>query len=120
MGALPSDNRPSADGSRPRRITPMAAWITTARWSPDGRWIAFDQVNRPGGAHDLFLVHPDGTGLRMIPTATGDNGSCCAQWSPTSTSLIYASGPSNRDTALWIVKIDGTRVRRLAHDAPRP
>ena len=92
----------------------MTAWTTTARWSPDGRWIAFDQVNRPGGAHDLFLVHPDGTGLRMIPTATGDNGSCCAQWSPDSRSLIYASGPSNRDTHLWTVNIDGTGVRRLA------
>jgi hypothetical protein len=110
----------NADGSRPRRITPMAAWTTTARWSPDGRWIAFDRANRPGGAHDLFLVHPDGTGLRMLPSAIGGNGSCCAQWAPNSRTLIYASGPSNRDTHMWAVNIDGTGVRRLAHDASRP
>jgi Tol biopolymer transport system component len=106
----------NADGSHPRRITPMIAWATTARWSPDGRWIAFDHVKRPGGAHDLFLVHPDGTGLRMIPTATGDYGSCCARWSVNSRSLIYASGPSNRATNLWIVNIDGSGARELTHD----
>jgi Tol biopolymer transport system component len=106
----------NGDGSRPRRITPATAATTTARWSPDGRWIAFDQADRPNGAHDLFLVHPNGSELHRIPTATGASGSCCAQWSPNSRSLVYASGPSNADTHLWIVNIDGSRIRRLAHD----
>lgn len=106
-----------ADGSRPRRITPTIAWTTTARWSPDGRWIVFDQVDGPRGAHDLFVVHPDGTGVRMIRSATGETGSCCAQWSPDSRSLIYASGPANHRTDLWTVNIDGTGVRRLTHNA---
>ena len=59
-----------ADGSGLRRITPATTWATTARWSPDGRWIAFDQVDRPDGAHDLFLVHPDGSGV--APDSHGD------------------------------------------------
>ena len=105
-----------ADGSRVRRITPPTAWATTARWSPDGRWIVFDQADRPGGAHDLFLVHPDGSGLHRIPTATGDIGSCCAQWSANGRSLIYASGPMNLDPHLWAVNIDGSGRRELTDD----
>ncbi len=54
-----------ADGSRPRRITPEGARIATTRWSPDGRFIAFERVAGPSGAHDLFVVHPDGTALHV-------------------------------------------------------
>jgi hypothetical protein len=106
----------NADGSGLRRITPTTAWATTARWSPDGRWIVFDQADRPGGAHDLFLVHPDGTGLHRIPTATGAGGSCCAQWSADGRSLIYASGMANLDPHLWTVHIDGSGLRELTDD----
>ncbi len=60
----------NADGSRPRRITPEAARITAPRWSPDGRFIAFDRIDRPGGADDLFVVHPNGTGLHAVTGAT--------------------------------------------------
>ena len=108
----------AADGSHLRRITPPTAWTTTARWSPDGRWIVFDQADRPGGAHDLYLVHPDGTGLHRIPIATGHNGSCCAQWSTNSRALIYASGPVTLDPHLWIVNIDGSGLRELTADVP--
>jgi WD40-like Beta Propeller Repeat len=58
-----------ADGSRPHRITPEGARIATARWSPDGRWIAFERVDGPAGAHDLFVVHPDGTALHVSHAA---------------------------------------------------
>jgi WD40-like Beta Propeller Repeat len=104
------------NGTPVRRITPITRFTTTARWSPDGRWIAFDQVDRPGGAHDLFLVHPDGSGLHRLPTASGATGSCCAEWSADSRALVYASGPSNADTSLWMVNIDGSGVRRLTRD----
>ena len=103
------------DGSDVRRITNWGSWITSARWSPDGRWIAFDQLNRPN-AHDLFLVHPDGSGRHQIRTAVGANGSCCAQWSPNSKALLYESGPADGRVDLWIVNIDGTGILRLTND----
>ena len=58
----------AANGGQRRRITAWGQWTTSARWSPDARWIAFDEVNRPHGDHDLFLflVHPDGLGTRLI------------------------------------------------------
>jgi WD40-like Beta Propeller Repeat len=107
-----------ADGSHVHRITPTLSWATAARWSPDGRWIAFDQADRPGGAHDIFLVHPDGTGLHAIPTATDAAASCCPQWSPDSRSLIYASGTSSAAVHLWRVNIDGSGRREVFGGVP--
>jgi dipeptidyl aminopeptidase/acylaminoacyl peptidase len=60
-----------ADGSRVRRITPEGARIATVRWSADGRWITFDRVDGPAGAHDLLRVRPDGTGLHVTAPADG-------------------------------------------------
>jgi WD40-like Beta Propeller Repeat len=34
-------------------------------WSPDGDWIAFTDGEGP---HDLWVVRPDGTGLRQLTT----------------------------------------------------
>ena len=57
----------NADGSDVRLV--LAGGGTTPRWSPDGRWIVFG-----GGSqwwdveyrHELYLVHPDGSGLRPL------------------------------------------------------
>jgi WD40-like Beta Propeller Repeat len=106
----------NADGSGLRPITPRTRWATSARWSPDGRWIVFDQADRPGGAHDLFIVHPDGTALHRIATATGGEGSCCAQWSADSLSLLYSSGLATLDAHLWTVHLDGSGRRELSDD----
>ena len=80
-----------ADGSRARRITPEGARIATVRWSADGRWITFDRVDGPAGAHDLFLVHPDGTGLRTAPATT----------TASHPDRVIRARPGRRDYAQW-------------------
>ena len=42
--------------------TPIAF---SPEWSPDGEWIAFTDGE---GEHDLWVVRPDGTGLRQLTT----------------------------------------------------
>jgi hypothetical protein len=64
-----------ADGSRVRRITPEGARIATVHWPADGRWITFDRVDGPVGAHDLFLVRPDGTRLHVAAPPDGASSS---------------------------------------------
>lgn len=94
-----------ADGSHRHRISAWGGWTPNLQWSPDGRWIAFERLNRYS-AHDLFIIHPDGTGERMIPTGT-DGGSCCVTWSPEGSELLYQHGPNDQQMALFRVAIAG-------------
>jgi WD40 repeat protein len=52
----------NADGTGLRRITPRLGAIS-AQWSPNGEWIAFTGASR---ISKLWIVHPDGTGVRKI------------------------------------------------------
>ncbi len=80
-----------ADGSHLRRITPEGARIATVRWSPDGRWVVFDRVDGPAGAHDLSLVRPDGTGLHTAASATAASHP----------DRVIRAAPGRRDYAQW-------------------
>ncbi len=105
-----------ADGSHVKRITPRGD-ILSAQWSPDGRWIAFD--NSDGGPHDLFVIHPDGTGLAQI-TSTEEDGlfSFGPVWSPDSTKLLFVRGLDELDsTDLWTVNVDGTGLSQVTHSS---
>jgi TolB protein len=103
-----------ADGSHVKLITPQGD-ILSAQWSPDGRWIAFDKAD--GGPHDLFVIHPDGSGLAQI-TSSKEDGlfSFGPVWSPDSTKLLFVRGLDELDsTDLWTVNVDGTGLSQVTH-----
>jgi tricorn protease-like protein len=100
-------------GAHLHRITPWGEWTTSARFSPDGRWIAFDRL--PG--HDLLRMRPDGSDVRTIVSAGVDGlGSCCAQWSPDGTHLVFQRG-GEPATTLWTVNVDGTGLKEISKTA---
>jgi Tol biopolymer transport system component len=82
-------------------------------WSPSGDWIAFDKA-ASGAFHSVFLVHPDGSDLHMVDPAPTATGSCCAQWSPDGSYLVYEHVEQNSDShiALYVVNVDGRARRR--------
>lgn len=64
------------DGSDDRLLVDVeGSW---PRWSPDGEWIAF--TGTVDGNTDIWLVRPDGTGLRAMTTASGRDET--ADWRP--------------------------------------
>jgi Tol biopolymer transport system component len=99
----------AGDGTNPKQISDWGEYTTGARWSPTGTWIVFDKVN--GAAHALYLVHPDGSGIKTIPSLTEV---CCAVWSPDGDRLLFTRGP-DRATDLWTVKADGSQLTQLTH-----
>jgi TolB protein len=78
-------------GGALRRITSpeRAERDTSPDWSPNGRWIGFVRY-RTDSASELFQVHPDGTGLKLLTTLTSITS---ASWSPDgrSVALIHHS-----------------------------
>jgi Tol biopolymer transport system component len=74
----------------------------TPRYSPDGNWIVFDGVE--GTERDLYLVRPDGTGLRRFTDEPGDD--VLPRWSPDGKHVYFSSKRSGR-FEIWKQAIAG-------------
>lgn len=87
------------DGTNRRRITPVGMlWDhdMEATFSPDGQWILFTAFPDEDHKRDIFLVHPDGSGLHEAYPECGGRwddpkafGCGMASWSPDGTRIIY-------------------------------
>lgn len=61
-------------------------------WSPDGQWIAFAGGIPETQRLDIFIIKPDGTGLkRMTNSSHGEAG---LSWSPNGKSIVYSYSSS--------------------------
>jgi TolB protein len=68
---------------------------------------------------ELFVMNPDGSGVRRItrpPNGTEDTN---PDWSPDGKRIVFARAPSEGAHSLWTVSADGTRPRRLTPPCPR-
>ncbi len=95
-------------GSWPRPVAPAATWSSSARWSPDGRWLAFVGHVLPTGT-GLWLSRRNGEDLRRLLPDTGGRLSA-PRWSPDGRHLLAWSLPSQR---LVIVPLVAGAPRRL-------
>lgn len=121
-----------SDGSAPpRRITTLptgSSWQEQAEFSPDGRWIVFNEVRGGqeltnhragwvvGEQSALFLVRPDGTGLHQI-TGWGLSASA-AHWSPDGNRLVFGARPAPTGNIQHVViaNSDGSQLVDLTKD----
>jgi Tol biopolymer transport system component len=84
-------------------------------WSPDGRLIAFLRQRAPYGGSEIYIVAPDGTGLRCLVRTRSDLET--PTWSPDGRSIAYFrlldSTPGQERWAVVAADADGGRPRRL-------
>jgi TolB protein len=92
----------NADGTHAHRLTHNDVYEMGPSWSPDGKWIAYHAGN--GGDHDLYLMHPDGSGTRRVTRAGGE----MPTWSPDGRWLLYMA-----PVGLTLIHPDGSGARRL-------
>jgi Tol biopolymer transport system component len=102
----------AGDGTNPKQISDWGEYTTSARWSPTADWIVFDRINAIAGSHTFYLIHADGTGIKSIPSLAAV---CCAVWSPDGDRLLFARGPSEPESDLWTVMVDGSHLTQLTH-----
>ena len=81
----------NADGSGARQITHFGAYVSSARWSPDGVWITFEgnraSVDPGVKYHNIYVVASSGGPFRRI---TNDSFNFAGPaWSPRGTEIYF-------------------------------
>jgi Tol biopolymer transport system component len=96
----------NVDGSSLHRLTQTPARDVLAAWSPDGKWIAF--TRRPAGkrVEEIWLVRPDGTGLRRLRTGAAP------VWSPDGKYIAFGLFAANH-VSVWVMDGSGRAARRV-------
>ena len=105
----------NADGTNLRRITSWGYSGSGGSWSPDGQWIVFNNING-----NLFVIHPDGTGMAQIPIVTGLGRSFAPHpgWSPDGTRIVFTmlSQKTGYQHDIFTVRPDGTGLTQVTNN----
>lgn len=89
-----------ADGKE-RQISGLPAKLSIASvmWSPDQKWLAFNQVDAASGANELWLVDVAGGSARRLVAGLNTVIGSGYQWLPDSRGLVAFTRPANLGAA---------------------
>jgi dipeptidyl aminopeptidase/acylaminoacyl peptidase len=90
LSGLPQVWIVGAEGGWPAPVTALDDQILQVSWSPDGSTLAFALAPGGGMNQQIYLVHPDGTGLRRLTDGAKENN-WLGPWSHDGRSLAFAS-----------------------------
>ena len=104
------------DGTHLRRVSPWKLHAGGgADWSPDGRWILFSSHQDQERQDNLYLVHPNGSGLHKITASPAH----AHQWgaysfSPDGTKITVSHnlGPGTNPDIV-VMNLDGSGLRAV-------
>src|SRR6185369_6661345 len=89
-------------------VVQTASTILTLDASRDGRWLVY-QAQAP--REDLFVVHPDGTGLRRLTDDEFKDRQ--PRWSPDGRRIAFYSNRGGQ-YEIWTLHADGSQLERAA------
>ena len=100
----------NADGSDPISLTSLGGNAGTPRWSPDGKWIAFDY--RPGARSQIYVMDSGGHSLHQI--TTDNSNQVVPSWSRDGKSVYFASNRTGT-YEVWRRELETGRETQLTH-----
>ena len=100
----------ATDGSTCDQLTSLHGTAGRARWSPNGRYVAFEF--HPKELSEIYVVEVGGGVPRLLPTIPGaDNLS--PTWSPDGKSIYFASKRGSEPFQLWKMPVQGGPPTKL-------
>ncbi|GAB4837559.1 hypothetical protein Ancab_002410 [Ancistrocladus abbreviatus] len=115
-----------------QRLTEGPWTDTMCNWSPDGEWIAFasNRENPGGWSFAIYMIHPNGTGLRRV-IRSGIPGRANHPWfSPDGKRIVFATdyaGISAEPISyphqyqpygeVFVANVDGSGIQRMTHNS---
>lgn len=103
LSRVPQVWKVPTDGGWPRLLTPFEDQVGGVVWSPDGTWLAVSVAPGGGLNQQIYLLHPDGSGLVRI-TEGGRDNNWLGGWSRDGRYLAFASSrlrPEALDSFLY-------------------
>jgi Tol biopolymer transport system component len=104
------------DGSRVRRLTHSPAFDACARYSPDGRWIAWcSGVGAAGGVIEIWIMR--GNGRRMSQLTHLGGRMTFPDFSPDGRTVVFSgllAGVSNNE--IYATSVQGSGLTQLTDD----
>lgn len=106
----------SASGGWPIHLSESEEFQSLPAWSPDGKWIVFQQDFGGNDMSDLFVVPSDGGEVSNL-TNTPDIDESYPQWSPDSKLLAMNFRPEDsRAIDVAVLDLKTRQVRNLTQD----
>jgi TolB protein len=110
------------DGSQLRRLT---SWRLDPgikhTWNPDGSQIMVSDNShpQPGESSNVYLLRPDGTGLRALTHFKGHPNALLGSWSPDGRRIVLKTDESG-DFQLYVMDASGGNRRRITNHLTEP
>ncbi|HEU0179219.1 MAG TPA: winged helix-turn-helix domain-containing protein [Blastocatellia bacterium] len=102
------------NGGNPRQLIDRGPYLTgTPRWSPEGKWIAYDsrsnEAGRQGNA-DIYVISPEGGQPRRLTQELAEN--VAPSWSRDG-KWIYFGSTHSGSMQVWKVPADGGQAAQV-------
>jgi TolB protein len=81
-------------------------------WSPDGQWIVFTRFGNAGTTRSLYVIRPDGTGLRRLTAGPSDHEPA---WSPDGTKIVFTRLGEPGDSDLFVLDLVNRTIDNLTN-----
>ncbi|MDR3752042.1 MAG: winged helix-turn-helix domain-containing protein [Terracidiphilus sp.] len=107
-----------SNGETPRQLTRLERMSGTPRWSPDGKWVAFDSYNRGVSVSLIYVVDAQGGNLHAVTDAS--SLSFVPSWSRDGKSIYFDSlseedNSRPRHMAVWKQSLETGKRLQLTH-----
>jgi dipeptidyl aminopeptidase/acylaminoacyl peptidase len=105
-----------AAGGWPEAVTALDDPVRSVEWSPTGEWLACAVAPGGGMNTQVYLVRPDGTGLRRL-TAGGRDNNELGPWARDGRSLAIASNQGSAESMdAYVYDLDAGELRLVARN----